>query len=544
MGKLVIAVFCLVAPFMAAYSEPVEWSPPIAIPSPPFGIKETHRIYDGQEGYRDAGNGPYTIYVDNSASNCSNWGPATEKKPRCDIPTDISKAGTVVEVHGGPYDYHGNKIAINANGTLEKPVFLRGVDDGKGYPSIFNAVNATLQGKYFIIENLIFNKTQVRNGGNRDAPYGRQFIAMRNLEIFGHPRKNGSVLDGEDIVFYNNHVHHNQGDDRHGTSVRSGANRVWILDNYYHHNGGDAIQFCHGCRKAPPRNVYVGRNTMHSDRENAIDLKYGENIIISQNTMYGYEVARPDVRWCFDDDSFCGVYSSGSDGSAIVIGSDGAPTNPWILFNNVSKSAQGIRVEEVYGAWIVGNEISNVSGRAISLEKNGQPLTIIGNTIYGAETGIDQFWRDNFELTIENNIFANIRGLYLDVGVDVARQSSIRNNIFWNNGESIPFRWGRNPTKASTSANLNNRTRGRGNIAADPGFVDAAQGNFNLRRDSAAIGTGTSTLQESDAQFKSYFGEQLSILFDIDGNRLAIADGGETNGASDIGNHRYIPAAE
>ena len=50
----------------------VPWKPPIGIPQPPFGIVESHTMYQGQlydydnDGtpeapYKDAGNGPYTV---------------------------------------------------------------------------------------------------------------------------------------------------------------------------------------------------------------------------------------------------------------------------------------------------------------------------------------------------------------------------------------------------------------------------------------------------------------------------------------------------
>ena len=69
-----------------------DYVPPIGIPAPPFGINESHTMYAGQWypaggfTYRDAGNGPYTHYVDNthpSATNTSNpYGTATTPSVR------------------------------------------------------------------------------------------------------------------------------------------------------------------------------------------------------------------------------------------------------------------------------------------------------------------------------------------------------------------------------------------------------------------------------------------------------------------------------
>ncbi|MGH8166356.1 MAG: right-handed parallel beta-helix repeat-containing protein, partial [Woeseiaceae bacterium] len=471
------------------------WTPPIGIPEPPFGIHETHTMYAGMPGYHEADNGPYSIYVDNSAPNCSDSGPATAQEPRCSIPVDLSVPGSVVEVHGSRYDYGGADVTIDANGTEAQPVFLRGVDDGKGFPSIFAADNATLQGRYFVVENFYFDRSQVRNHDGGDAKYGRSYISMRNLEIANHPRKNGSVLSGSNVVFYRNHVHHNQQDDRHGTAVRPGADHIWIVDNHFHHNGGDAVQFCHGCRKDPPRNIFVGRNLMHGDRENAVDLKHGKNIVISQNTMHSYASAPPDVEWCFDDGSGCRRFSSGSDGSAIVIGSDGAPVNPWIIFNDISDSNQGIRIEEVYGAWIIGNTIHNIAHRAVALEKDGNPLYIIGNTVYGAEFGIDQYWRKNFTLNVHNNIFANMREASFRVGEEVAGDSTVDNNVFWNGGEPVEIEWGGFGESVSSSREANALFRSSGNIVGNPLFADPASGEFSLLAASVAIDSGNSKLE-------------------------------------------------
>ncbi len=496
-------------------TENEQWNAPTGIPVPTFGIAESHHIYQGIEGYNDAGDGPYTIYIDNTAPDCSNSGPGTAASPRCDIPVDIAEPGTVVEVHGGPYDFDEVKQIIDANGSVDKPVILRGVDTGQGFPLLDNADTFAFQGQYFIVENLRFERTSVRTGAPGELPYGRHHIALRNLKISRHPDKNATAIAGEHIVFYNNHVHHNFGDDRHGTTIGRASEYVWIVDNYYHHNGGDAIQFCHGCRKNPPRNIFIGRNRMHSDRENAVDLKFGKYIIISENTMYGYKVARPDTEWCFDDDSYCGRFSSGSDGSAIIVGSDGAPKNPWIIYNNIYKSSQGIRVEEVRSAWIIGNTIHGISNRAIALEKRGDPLHILGNIIHDADTGIDQYWRKNFALEIHANVFANIHKQFLNIDGRVAPRSSIQNNIFWNSDDRIRINWGRGQRDASVPGPLEIKGgNGAGNRIENPGI--------SVDDDSAVSWSGNYVdyddyrrkLAEQDAVFKSYFGDEVSIIRD------------------------------
>ncbi len=88
------------------------WLAPFGIPGPDFGIKETHLMYIGETydfgagpvPYPDAGNGPYTHYLDivhpNATDNSNPFG--SPGIPRRSIP-QMLPAGSVVEVHNGPY---------------------------------------------------------------------------------------------------------------------------------------------------------------------------------------------------------------------------------------------------------------------------------------------------------------------------------------------------------------------------------------------------------------------------------------------------------
>jgi hypothetical protein len=131
--------------------------------------------------------------------------------------------------------------------------------------------------------------------------------------------KNGVIMAGHDLVLMNSEIDHHQGNDRHGVFVSSTSKEIWVLSNHIHHNGGDGIQFCHGCVADPPDGVYIARNRFHSDRENGVDLKYSKNVIISENVLWGYRASAAGENWCFDDNSLCGVFDSGSDGSGYFI---------------------------------------------------------------------------------------------------------------------------------------------------------------------------------------------------------------------------------
>ena len=104
--RLSLLLFLLRPGFALAYE------PPAGIPMPSFGIKESHTMYVGQEyaystgtaPYKDAGNGPYTHYIDNTSSSATDTDNpyGTPALPRVSIPKG-APAGSVIEIHGGPY---------------------------------------------------------------------------------------------------------------------------------------------------------------------------------------------------------------------------------------------------------------------------------------------------------------------------------------------------------------------------------------------------------------------------------------------------------
>ena len=256
---------------------------------------------------------------------------------------------------------------------------------------------------------------------------------------------------GSNIVVINSEIHHNQGNDRHGIGGSSGADGLWILNNYIHHNGGDGFQACHGCSTNPPRNIYIGGNLFHSDRENAVDLKYAENIIIENNIMHSLVSAPRDVLWCFDDGSSCKVFTSGSDGSAIVIGSDGGPSNVIVKGNGIYDTVNAVRIERGTAISILDNTLHDLSSNCLALEKDGLNTLFRGNSCSNANRGIFQFWRVNFSLAVENNLFQNLATASIEYeSQTVADASTLLNNQFIGTGPVIY-----NKTIAGTQAEIN-----------------------------------------------------------------------------------------
>lgn len=165
---------------------------------------------------------------------------------------------------------------------------------------------------------------------------------------------NGSHILIQDSAIYDNR--RNSDVDSHGIQAGSGSSYLWIVDNELYNNHGDAFQGCHQCFDSPPHHVYIGRNVMHEDRENAIDLKTIHDVVVSSNRMYGY------------------ASSSSSSGDVIVVGSNGydasigqGPRRVWIVNNELSNSATGIRVEGAEDVWIMGNVFRDLA-RGIQID--------------------------------------------------------------------------------------------------------------------------------------------------------------------------------
>jgi len=521
--------------------------PPAGIPAPTFGINESHRIYASQTfeaggfTYRDAGHGPYTHYVDNTDPTATNednpYG--TAERPRKDLFDRWSvslPAGSVVEIHGGPYVYEGWR-RIEARGTREKPVFVRGVSaDGRmrirGGPKTHHM---RLDASYFVLEDLEFY--------DRAFPqvWGKNHhIALRYLEVHnpsGQGGAGGSAIGTgsgtRDIVIYRNHIHHNERtkihdgkltpDDCHGVNVGSGIERIWILGNHVHHNSGDAVQGSHRAEIAP-RYVYIGGNLFHEDRENAVDLKTIRDVVVSQNTMYGYE------------------RSETSCGDAVVVGSNGydpqqgfGPDNVWLLFNVIRESRTGIRVEGVRNGWIIGNYIHDVRGNGITLDvdPDSQRLAIVGNTIASVREGIHHHWQVGIdEVIVESNLISDFSLSAISLGTGVGNVTTLNHNLFWMGSKKIPFIDNLNTDQATDSFASRSfyasdgegivdawnrrgiKLRGTGNVVGDPAMAVDAKGYLALKAGSAAIDKGTSGTHYDT--FRKMYG--LDIRVDLTGH--------------------------
>jgi hypothetical protein len=520
----------------------VTWTPPIGIPAPPFGILETYRMYDDADPaatrrnpdltYRESPvGGYYTHYIDNThpASTDTSNPYGTASKPRKTLPINPTAIpeGSIVEIHGGPYvKQYGYTLRIL--GTEQRPVFIRGyTSDSATMPEFSTGSYDTgygifANGQWCIIENLYMHTACLSisvDGQGKARASGvteNHHFAFRNIHsegagiLFRYDNivaQGSSTVPVHDIVIYACHVH-NHGDpsdpgqvDVCGVVPCGNMQNIWVVDNHIYDNGGDTIQSATG---ESGHHLYIGRNVMHDDGENAIDIKGTDDVIMSQNDMFSYNTG--------------GLGGSGEVVCLHVQSSESGPQRNWLIANYITDANTGISCSgTTTSVYMIGNIIRDMSGAAIQ-GWSGQYFYTMGNTITDCGSGIVQM--TSTQSHIANNIIANLRGsnpLHLDVHyATMSDVSECQNNIIYQNGKDVRLYWG-STTYKSVAAFQSATGKGQNCLMVDPLFVDAANHDFRLQPASPAIDAGLSSgvVQQVFDLFQQSYG--IDIRKDITG---------------------------
>src|SRR5262249_22454864 len=126
-------------------------------------------------------------------------------------------------------------------------------------------------------------------------------VMIRNNVVRNYsPTVNSAAVavNGQSVIVSGNEIHHNGSStspteiDIPGVFVLQGANGAWIVGNSIHHNGSDAVLVGSEETTEPwPQNIYIAGNILHEDRENGVDIKNSRDVVVSNNTIYGYQVS-------------------------------------------------------------------------------------------------------------------------------------------------------------------------------------------------------------------------------------------------------------
>ena len=279
-------------------------------------------------------------------------------------------------------------------------------------------------------------------------------IVVRDFEVDGNgvSEKTGVAIKGSNIVILRGSSHHLLGNDKHCYTAHAGSSDVWLIDSEGYYCSGDGFQAGHQDANNRPRNLYLVRNTFHENRENGIDLKYTSNVIAVENEIYGMR-SSGEGPYCLPDmPNACSPQSSGSDGTGIIIGSDGGPQG-WAFYRNVVHDSDGcIRVEEAETeGTFEGNHCHDIAETAVQLDKESGRIAFVANTIERAGRGIFQNWRDNFSLAVTDNVFRDLSGPAIEYEQSAVWQAStLRDNAFIDTG---PVIYG--DTRATSESQIN-----------------------------------------------------------------------------------------
>jgi len=596
-GARYLILFVLVLFVMAfvGATARADWTPPIGVPVPPWGMTQTHMMYaeagqtynygSGAEPYRIGPDGPYTHYIDNTDPNATDASNpyGTVAKPRLNLPDmRYLAAGSVVQIRGGPYGVWGQVAAqLFVEATAEKPIFIRGSVGDR--PVMHHTW--FFECSYHVVENIEWDFDQQERRAVYFGAFGnaRHHVAVRNCLFHNMKdvpmqsvsairlRNNENNLNVvENILIYNN-AFYNLGKDRvtavkmdHcGLSIDSNVQNVWIVDNEFHHIGGDGLQV--SCdypesNHVVPNHIYIGRNTFHDNYENALDLKKCTDVVISQNTAYnfgpGYGGSSPPFRYGMGEGHldpgrreriwtlFNRVYNSTS------------PDGAFLAFSDESDCVEPYAKDIYFIGNLVYNCHSEAGDAAAFVKWNQESIYYINNTVWNCDTGFKLSMERRRTWTIDETPYSEvIEGTVLMVnnivgdmhngaqspwnyhlmvsGTETSHaKMSMSNNLFYDDdGVSSVKRSvyddANDLTPTSTDYTVTqwieaHPTQSVGFVQGDPLLRNPAGADFRLTSDSAAVGAGTAseTVQAIFDWYEELYG--VDISYDFAGNRRSL----------------------
>lgn len=531
-----------------------EWEPPVGIPAPPFGIHDTHLMYaeatydfgSGPEPYPDAGNGPYTHYVDNAHPDATDTDNpyGTAALPRLTLPIALP-SGSVVEVHGGvvqPYTYPLRDMWIDADGTPSRPIFIRGVRDTRGRLPRFDRYLRP-RAAYLIVEQLCLDGTATGEGIFRVIdPADR--VVLRHCEIVGGEDSGVQLVakyhlaSVTHVVVYNNKIS-GLGDwladydqDYHGIAVNvhephCQVAHLWLIDNEFFHCSGNGIQINATAPELQARlhHVYIGRNSFHHNKQRGVGIKESEHVIVSENVSHA-----------------CRPVGENPSNPGDAMGANYGPDNVWFLYNKLYGCDNGIRYssgDNGAGAnlYIIGNLIYDIRhsevdltgqwpveydpadpwspGKAIAIWNPTGAKHVINNTIYRCDAGVYVTYNLEQPVIIANNVIADVddgTGETQHIRLFQTRTASVSlvlNNLL---GHPARIRWGQTSGgPVYDVAGLENAypENAWNNREADPLFIDPNAVDLRLEATSPGIDAGV--VYEAYETFRELYGLDIAV---------------------------------
>lgn len=307
-----------------------------------------------------AANATNWYFVNNETGNDDN-GNGCPNAPRLSIPVGTLPAGTIIVVErtATPYTTGLPRYELTMQGTQADPCWFIGRNGLPEFDEEIRVIGCT--------HTIFSGLRSVRvAGGSWTLNNSQQssYVTLRNCEFQGDQTNQGfgSVIGmagpsgnkSHHIVIYNNHIWE-YGDitdsadtpenDLHGCKPSVNITDMWFIGNHAHHLGGDSIQVADATTPASEvcERIYIAKNDMHDNFENAVDIKHSDDIIISQNKMY----------------NFNRQFGSLDTLTALIIHNNAERV--WVLFNEVYDSASGLQCTGGDSIHFIGNLIHDIN---------------------------------------------------------------------------------------------------------------------------------------------------------------------------------------
>lgn len=397
--------------------------------------------------YVDAASGSDTVsYAANSAGQPwktigrAAWGSASYTSPD---PGQAARAGDVVLISAGIYwedgDPRGGRFAVHLNpinsGTAESPITF------KGNGLVFVRMNRGFRGAMIGCagrDHIVWDTVQIDDyygGSTSDTGpvvfHDCDHCQIVNSDVKGHP---GSYYHGYPTF----------GGNYRGISLEP-ANHTLVRNNRIHNFTGGQNEA--GVMAYDSNDTVIENNEIYDN---------GQGVFI-KGVHAGKTQARNIIRDNFVHDNWSGIRVLGGEDTLVYrnVVTTSAETGVWLGFADSTRSR------------------------------------IVNNTLYNNDRGIVPQGKDLVDVLVCNNIVADNGSAIFNWDSSPSQQQvAYDRNVYFRNGRHAQFAAGDISFGSWRSVHGHDRN----GSTANPRFVDAARGDFRLRRDSAARTLGVDVL--------------------------------------------------
>ena len=317
-----------------------------------------------------------------------------------------------------------------------------GVYSCKGTPEEWAELSdCTIRAKIELVEAqycLIDNVT-VEGGANGSGTGNRHQFRLMNVDhvvvqnsTFRSHAGVGLAVRGQDVVIHNSsfeklryHTKPKKGRamsmDTHGISGGCGSERIWIMENYGTMISGQLTQWGHGCKKAPPSDLYIAGNLSEFNAEAGFATKWARNVVLSGNTARGHVPSFRAEPFTYKDGWTSTPRESGARGDGANFGADGITENV-LSIDNVYVDNTRVKFEDVAGFTASVNDRFEVNRKcdrgagscvAVFGEKEAVDPVYVVNPVFAGDT-----LRCGFVFQRGHNFDVRISGARFEGGFD------------------------------------------------------------------------------------------------------------------------------